>query len=283
MPSTRELRRRIRSAKVTKQITRAQEMIAASRLRGATQAALASRQYAKELGRLIATLLRSKEEPFKHPWLGLPTDKPKLVIAIASDQGLAGSFQGNLLREAVRMHGLDSQTVFMPIGKRLIGSLRRLNVPLLADETQMPRQPLVEDAERLAQKIGGLLSANKFSGVELLSTRYRSALVQETEIIALVPFVSTDTVGESTPLLYEPSTEDVLSSLLPQFLTGILYSALLDSKAAEYAARRTAMHAATDNAEDLIGRLTLTYNRVRQAAITTEIAEIVGGAAALTN
>ena len=281
MPSTRELRRRIRSARVTKQITKAQEMIAAARLRQATHAALSSREYAAELNRLLGTLLKSKEDPPSHPWLTLDTDKPHLILAIASDQGLAGPFQGNLLRAAVRLHEDERQTVFLAVGKRLSGSLRRLHYPLLSEEFIMPRQPTAADAEQLSDLIGGLLVQKKISGVSILSTRYRSAVVQETQCSKLLPLDQAE-AGEGASPLYEPTPNAVLARLLPQYLSGTIYSALMDSKASEYAARRTAMHAATDNAEDLIGRLTLTYNRVRQAAITTEIAEIVGGAAALS-
>ena len=283
MASTRELRRRIRSARATKQITRAQEMIAAARLRPATQAALSSREYSEKLGCLISNLLCSNQEPLLHPWLTINSHGPKLIIALASDQGLAGAFQGNLLRAAVRIHEQDSTTLFLPIGKRLASSLHRLNYPLLLEEVAMPRQPSIEDAKKISELIGGLLLAGKISGATLLTTQYKTTLIQEVHSSAVLPIPILTTVGGGVEALYEPSPNAVLAALLPQFLTATIYTAFLESKASEYASRRTAMHAATDNADDLISRLTLTYNRVRQAAITTEIAEIVGGAAALTN
>jgi F-type H+-transporting ATPase subunit gamma len=276
MASARELRRRIRSVRSTRQITRAQELVATSKLRQAVVAAQASRRYQEGLETLLQRLLASTEATPHHALLAASGQRT-LVIALGSDQGLAGAFGGNLAKAAAQVPG---KPTYLVLGRRLAAALLRLGQDVHPASEPMPRTLDPTWVQRLAKTVAGEIGSENYGRVELLATRYRSALLQAATLTTLLPVAQPE---QGTPGLevVEPDLTQVLDVLLPQRLAAQLQSAVLESKASEFAARRLAMHAATDNADKLIDKYTLTYNRARQAAITTEIAEIVGGAAAL--
>lgn len=275
MATTRELRRRIRSVRTTRQITRAMELVASSKLRGAIKVAAVSQRYAEGVSETLARVL-SQGEGFQHPLLSVSTSKRSLAIAFSSDQGLAGTFHSNNLKACM---ALPATTDFYVLGKRLKASLRRLGRTVLEPSQTLSRTLYSDELTAVATDIAKLFESNAYAEAHLVSTLYQSALLQQVTVTKLLPFTVPAISNES--LLLEPALPTVLEQLLRQTLRATLVSAARQTRASEFAIRRTSMHAATENAGDLIERYTLAYNRARQAAITTEIAEIVGGASAL--
>jgi F-type H+-transporting ATPase subunit gamma len=296
MPSLKDLRVRIRSVRSTQKITAAMKMVAASRLRRAQEQAEAARPYATRMERVLASLAeRMAGMPGAHPLLaGTGKDDVHLVIVATSDRGLAGGFNATILREARRrIRDLDNagKTLkILTIGRKGRDGLRRDYGRLIHDSlTEIGRRRVsFDEARDIAQRVLALYEAGGFDVCTIVFNRFRSAMTQIVTVQQLIPFappgVATETAAAGLAgavYEFEPSEEEILAELLPNNLAVQIYTALLENAASEQGARMTAMDNATRNAGDMIDRLTMNYNRTRQAVITKELIEIISGAEAL--
>jgi F-type H+-transporting ATPase subunit gamma len=296
MPTLKELRVRIRSVRSTQKITAAMKMVAASRLRRAQEQAEAARPYAQRMERVLASLAAGMAgQPGAPPLLaGTGKDDVHLVVVATSDRGLAGGFNTSILREARRrIRELDNAgktAKILTIGRKGRDSLRRDYGRLIHDSlTEIGRRRVsYEEARDISQRLLALYEAGEFDLCTIVFNRFRSAMTQIVTVQQLIPFAppaiasETATAGLAGAVYeFEPSEEEILAELLPNNLAVQLYTALLENAASEQGARMTAMDNATRNAGDMIDRLTMNYNRTRQAVITKELIEIISGAEAL--
>jgi F-type H+-transporting ATPase subunit gamma len=284
MPSTIDIRRRIRSVKNTQQITKAMKMVAAAKLRRAQERMFAARPYAAGLRQVLASV-STRVDINAHPLLQSREPERKVVIVIVTaDRGLCGAFNSNVIRAAqnfIRERNFESVEL-LTIGRKAGDFFKRRPIPIR--ENVFVAQALsIEVARRIADGLISDFIAEKIDGVYVVYNEFKSLIAQHVRAERLLPIMSEfeATPGQpSIDYLYEPGPEQILSDLLPKHIEFQLYRVLLESAAAEQGARMTAMEAATKNASDMINFLTLTYNRIRQAAITKEIIEIVSGASA---
>jgi len=296
MPSLKDLRVRIRSVRSTQKITAAMKMVAASRLRRAQEQAEAARPYAQRMERVLASLAAGMAgQPGAPPLLaGTGSDDVHLVVVATSDRGLAGGFNTSILREARRrIRELDNagKTVkILTIGRKGRDSLRRDYGRLIHDSlTEVGRRRVsFDEARDIASRLLALYEAGEFDLCTIVFNRFRSAMTQIVTVQQLIPFAPPIAAAESATAglagavyEFEPSEEEILAELLPNNLAVQIYTALLENAASEQGARMTAMDNATRNAGDMIDRLTMNYNRTRQALITKELIEIISGAEAL--
>jgi len=296
MPTLKELRVRIRSVRSTQKITAAMKMVAASRLRRAQEQAEAARPYAQRMERVLASLAAGMAgQPGAPPLMaGTGRDDVHLVVVATSDRGLAGGFNTSILREARRrIRDLDNagKTVkILTIGRKGRDSLRRDYGRLIHDSlTEIGRRRVsFEEARDISQRLLALYEAGEFDLCTIVFNRFRSAMTQIVTAQQLIPFAPPAIASETAAAglagavyEFEPSEEEILAELLPNNLAVQLYTALLENAASEQGARMTAMDNATRNAGDMIDRLTMNYNRTRQAVITKELIEIISGAEAL--
>jgi F-type H+-transporting ATPase subunit gamma len=296
MPSLKDLRNRIRSVRATQKITASMKMIAASRLRRAQEQAEAARPYAQRMGRVLASLAEHMAGLPGAPSLlvGSGRDEAHLIVVTTSDRGLAGGFNSSILREVRRrIRELDATgktAMILTIGRKGRDGLRRDYARLIHDSlTEIGRRRVsFEEAHDIAQRILILYEAGRFDICTIIYNRFRSVMSQIVTVQQLIPFAPAAGTDETTIpgaagaiYEFEPSEEEILGELLPKNLAVQIYTALLESAASEQAARMTAMDSATRNAGDMIDRLTLNYNRTRQAYITKELIEIISGAEAL--
>lgn len=291
MASTRDLRRRIKSVKNTSQITKAMQMVAASKMRKAQQAALAGRPYATLMNNVLAEVTANAGD-FKHPLMEERPVRKRGVILVSTDKGLCGSLNTNLMREAAKYD--EATTIFVAAGRKGSQFLARTRRNLAAEFT-FKDVPLFSEARAIAKFASDLFLKEEVDQVDVLYTNFISTLTQKPEAKPLLPVgeirgVTAGVHGEEshTPLmrgsaefLFEPSAGHVFQALLPHYLNFQMYQILLESKASEHSSRMVAMKNATDNAMQLIKDLTLEYNKMRQAAITKEILEISSAAMAM--
>ncbi|SFF15379.1 F-type H+-transporting ATPase subunit gamma [Paenibacillus algorifonticola] len=278
----RDIKREIKSKQNTKQITKAMEMVAASRLRRAQEAAQASRPYSEKLKEVVASIAAGTKD-VKHPMLETRPIKKTGYLVITSDRGLAGGYNANVLRkvtDAIRSkHKSNDDFVLFVIGKKGRDYFRRRNMPIVEEVTGLPDAPTFADIKIVASTAVQKFADGTFDELYVYYNKFVNAITQIPTEMRLLPLESVDGSAASTAAYeYEPSPEGVLEALLPKYAETLIYSALLDGKASEFGARMTAMGSATKNATKMISNLTLTYNRARQAAITQEISEIVAGA-----
>jgi F-type H+-transporting ATPase subunit gamma len=293
MASLKDLRLRIRSVKSTQKITAAMKMVAASRLRRAQEQAEAARPYAQRMERMLGSLAGKMAGKAGAPALiaGTGKDDVHLLIVTTSDRGLAGGFNASILRETRRrIRDLQAQgkTVkLLTIGRKGRDSLRRDYGKLIVDSlTEVGRRQLgFADARAIAEKVLAMFEDGQFDVATIIFNRFKSAMTQIVTPQQLIPFAPPKSAedGDKGGAVYEfePEEEEILGELLPRNLAVQVYAALLESAASEQGARMTAMDSATRNAGEMINRLTITYNRTRQAVITKELIEIVSGAEAL--
>jgi F-type H+-transporting ATPase subunit gamma len=284
MPSLIDLRRRIRSVKNTQQITKAMNTVSAAKLRRAQERALAARPYANILQQMLANVAEaaSQSDGADHPLLAVRPEKRILVIVITADGGLAGGFNANLIRLAQRFvdEHRGAELTFELIGKKGRDYFRRRGATIHGDHVDFSRSVQYERAEAIAETIIDMFAKAEIDAVYLFGNEFKSVMSAKLSSIRLLP-IEVPKSASPVDYIYEQKPEELLGSLLPRYVKVQIFRALLESVAAEHAARMTAMDAATSNASDVIDRLTLYMNRVRQASITREIIEIVSGAAAL--
>jgi F-type H+-transporting ATPase subunit gamma len=294
MPSLKDLRNRIRSVRSTQKITSAMKVVAASRLRRAVEKVEATRPYAQRMERVLASLAgRMAGLPGASPLLvGTGRDETHLLVVATSDRGLAGGFNSSILREPRRrsreLVPAGKTVMVLTIGRKGRDGLRRDYGRLIHDSlTDIGRRQVTFDEARdIAERILVLFREGHFDVATIIYNRFRSAMTQIVTARQLIPFeTASDTEGAASLggaiYEFEPSEEEILAELLPKNLAVQIYTALLENAASEQGARMTAMDNATRNAGDMIDRLTLNYNRTRQAAITKELIEIISGAEAL--
>jgi F-type H+-transporting ATPase subunit gamma len=276
-----EVRRRISSLKNMQQITKAQEAVAASRLRRAQARAAAARPYADRMAEVLAEVA-SRVSTYRHPFLIPRAVRKRLLILVTADRGLAGGLNVNAFRVASRYIQEGPPTTLDTIGRKGRDFFRRLQVPIVSDVSQFGDWPELKDIlPAITVGIDEYLAGN-VDQVAIVYTHFVSMTRQQPTVSILVPVtVPERKEGPRVDYLYEPEAEVVLSHLLPRYVEAQVYAAVLDNKASEQAARMIAMRSATDNAGDLIEDLTLLRNKVRQATITKELMEVVGGAEAL--
>ncbi|KHE68452.1 ATP synthase F1 subunit gamma [Halobacillus sp. BBL2006] len=283
MASLRDIKGRITSTKKTKQITKAMEMVSASKLNRAEQNAKAFVPYSDKIQEVVTNIAAGTSS--RHPMLQAREVKRRGYLVITSDRGLAGAYNSSILRKVyqqIRTHTSADEYRIITIGRIGRDFFRKRNIPVDKDITGLSDQPNFADIKDIASETVQMFTDEEIDELYLYYNHYVSAITQEVTERKVLPL---NDVGEdkaaSGSYEYEPNEEQILDVLLPQYAESLIYGALLDGKASEHAARMTAMKSATDNADELIGDLTLSYNRARQAAITQEITEIVGGAAAL--
>jgi F-type H+-transporting ATPase subunit gamma len=298
MATLLDFRRRIRSVKNTQQITRAMKFVAAARLRRAQEAALAARPYAVELARVLRSTMARIESP-EHPLLAKRPENNILVIILTGERGLAGAFNSNVLRKAhefFRSHQGKKITT-IPVGKKGRDSLRRAGFTFAAEYVNVLARVDFRTAREIADLVADLYVKEEIDSVYIIFSEFKSVMAPTLAVEKLLPVEAireddADKGGErdqenkkpgaasETPIdyIYEQPEEQILAKLLPRYVETQILRAMLESSAAEHAARMTAMEAATNNANDVIEALTLHMNKVRQAAITKEIIEIVSGA-----
>jgi F-type H+-transporting ATPase subunit gamma len=286
----RTIKRRIGSVKSTQKITRAMELIASSRIIRAAQRVEAARPYAEEMRRLMASVAANAGS-IDHPLLK-ERDQVSTVgtIVVTADRGLAGAYNSNVIRAAERdMREHDKDNKLFLIGKKGVSYFRFRGYEFEESWMGHSEQPRLEDAHNVAGAVAKAFSEGDVDQVKLAYTRFESAMTQRPTVVQLLPLpqeeleeLQEDQKDQRGPqYVFEPAPEQILSYLLPRYVEGLILQGLLEAAASEHAARRRAMKAATDNADDLIENLTRNYNQARQAEITTEIMEVVGGAEAL--
>ena len=291
MPSTRDIRRRIKSVKNTAQITKAMQMVASAKMRKAQQAALSGRPYAALMNEVLASVTQHAGD-FTHPLMEKREGTKRALVVISTDKGLCGSLNSNLLREAARADA--TTTVYVTAGRKASQFIARIRRSLAA-EFSYKDSPMFAEARAISKFVQDLFLSGEVAGVDVLFTNFINVMTQKPEIREFLPLgevkgVDTDVSGTSSArelqaasfeYLFEPAPADVFSALLPHYLNFQMYQFLLEAKASEHSARMVAMKNATDNAKQLIKDLTLEYNKMRQAAITKELLEITSAAMAL--
>ncbi len=290
MASLKELKGRINSVKSTQKITKAKQMVAAAKLRKAQAAAEAARPYAERLAAVMASLAGKVAGQEGAPKLlaGTGKDQRHLLVVANSDKGLAGAFNSNIVRAALakasELKAQGKDVDFYLVGRKGRAPIRRAypnNIAQMFDTTEV-REPGYAEAEAIAAELLAMYEAGKFDVAHLFFSTFRSALNQEPTRLQIVPVPAPATPDASAAAVeYEPDEEEILDELLPRYLKTQLFGALLENQASEQGASMTAMDNATRNAGELINKLTIQYNRSRQAAITTELIEIIAGAEAL--
>lgn len=291
MKGIREIRQRIKSVKSTAQITRAMQLVAASKMKKAQQMAIASRPYSLLMAEIIASVI-DQTESISHPFLETRPIEKRGILVVATDKGLCGPLNTNLLRQAV---GVEKNTFFVTIGKKATQFLSRSGFHVAAEFHVSDRASFSEVRLAVDYMIREYLSG-KIDTIEVLYTRFINTLSQQTILQSMLPFVDMhqtlealrkrlgkDRVLHQAPddqrdMLFEPSAKDILEALPELFLKQEIYQMVLESKASEHSARMVAMKTATDNAKNLVSDLTLDYNKARQAGITQEILEIAASA-----
>ena len=288
MPSLIDLRRRIRAVKSTQQITKAMKMIAASRLRRAQERVVAARPFAQRMQKVLNSLA-ARVDTDADPLLRVPepgAGRP-LLIVITADRGLCGSFNSNVIKAAgqfIATEGREGEIALGLIGRKGRDFFRRRGFDVRHEQVGIFQRLTFAHAAEIANAVIDEFTAGTASGVSLVYTEFKSVMAQRIVVERLLPIPRLDdeggAAGPATEYVYEPQPEEILRDLLPRHVQAQLYRALLESNAAFYAAQMIAMDAATRNSAEMIEDLTLYMNKVRQAAITREIIEVVSGASA---
>lgn len=275
--STKEIKNRIRSMESTKQITKAMEMVAASKLRHAQARVADSRPYFQILHETISDIVNANND-FDSPYLQKRSVGQSVYVVIAGDRGLAGGYNSNILKLAEKDFAEKNVTV-VPIGKKAIDYFRARKIPMLTEQYGVAAEIEVGECFTLAKQLCKMYLSGQIQELMIGYTNYVSVLSQTPAILQMLPLSGHNSTKEpkSSEILYEPDSMQVFETIVPEFVGGMIYGALCESRAAEQAARRTAMDAATQNADEMIADLSLKFNQARQASITQEITEIVAG------
>ena len=291
MPSTRHIRRRIKSIKSTAQITKAMQMVAASKMRKAQDAALAGRPYALQMNRVLAEVTAHAGD-FTHPLIEAREVRKRASVVVSTDRGLCGALNANLLREVAQTD--PTRTIYVAAGKKAAQFMARTRRPLAAEFTYHDT-PLFSEARTISKFVQDLFLKGEVDAVDILFTNFVNTINQRPMTINFLPAGEIRPIAAGvkqeprpepeakglTDFLFEPSAAVVFADLLPHYLNYLVYQVLLEARASEHSARMVAMKNATDNAQHLIKDLTLEYNKMRQASITKELLEIASAAMAL--
>jgi len=282
--SLREIKGRINSTKKTSQITKAMQMVSASKLNRAENNAKSFVPYMEKIQEVVASIAIGSKDA-SHPMLVSRPVKKTAYLVITADRGLAGAYNANVIRKVYQTiqerHQSQDEYAVIAIGRVGRDFFLKRGINVVLDIVGLPDQPSFMDIKEIAGKAVGMFADGTFDELYMYYNHFVSAIQHEVTEKKLLPLTDITTSSKLMSYEFEPSAEEILEVLLPQYAESLIYGAILDGKASEHAARMTAMKNATDNAHELINTLTLSYNRARQASITQEITEIVGGAAAL--
>jgi F-type H+-transporting ATPase subunit gamma len=287
MAGAKEVRTKIASIKSTQKITKAMQMVAASKMRRAQDRMSASKPYAEKMLQVISHLARATPE-YRHSFMAAERERKKVgYIIVSSDRGLCGGLNSNLFRKLIaeikEQHAQGVSPVFCTIGTKALGFFKRFGGNVLAEATHLGDKPHVEDLIGTVKVMLDAFENKEIDAIYIASNEFVNTMTQRPVIRQLVPLVPGE--RQQMPLhwdyIYEPDAKTVLDSLLTRYIESLVYQAVVENGACEQAARMVAMKSASDNAGNLISELQLVYNKARQAAITQEISEIVGGAAAV--
>src|SRR5215831_56694 len=292
MASTREIRRRIRSVKNIAQITRAQQMVASSKMRRAQERVLSARPYSEQLQTLLARLASQVEGDGDLPLMQSRPVKRVGIVLMTPDRGLAGALSGNVNRRAgmlasdLRREAGNAELPisFIAVGRKGRDFLVRTRQNLIAEFTRLGDQPSQADVRAIAKAVTDAYIAGEVDRVQLVYPKYVSTVTQTPTVLQLLPVqppAVQEAAGGAPQYIFEPDAETIFAELLPRYIETLIFQPLLETIASFYSAQMVAMRNATDNANDLLDDLTLTYNKARQGAITTQILEIVAGSGAL--
>jgi len=283
--SLRDIKGKITSTKKTSQITKAMQMVSASKLNRAEENAKAYVPYMSKIQEVVGAIATGTSDA-AHPMLTSRPVKKTAYLVITADRGLAGAYNSNIIRAAsnaiAERHSSKDEYVILAIGRMGRDFFVKRGSNVIGDVIGLPDQPAFSDIKEIARRAVGMFTDGTYDELYMYYNHFVSAISSEVTEKKVLPLtdIAVET-GTTASYEFEPSAEAILEVLLPQYAESLIFGALLDGKASEHAMRMSAMKSATDNATDLIGNLTLVYNRARQAAITQEITEIVGGAAAL--
>ena len=284
MASLREIETRINSTKKTSQITKAMQMVAAAKLNRAEMNAKAFVPYMEKIQEVTQSIAAGSND-VEHPMLLSRPVKRTGYLVITGDRGLCGPYNSNVLRKVYNTiqekHQSNDEFVIIAIGKMGREFFQNRGMNVILEMHGLPDQPSFTNIAEITSKAVGMFSDGTFDELYMFYNHFVSAMTQEVTKTKVLPLTSIEESQQVNSYEYEPSAEEILEILLPQYAESLIYGALLDAKASEHAATMTAMKSATDNAMDIIDDLTLQFNRARQAAITQEITEIIGGVAAL--
>jgi len=280
LASVSDIKRRIRSVKNTQQITKAMEMVAAAKLRRTQGAVVSARPYSNKLEEVLSRLVASSPN-LKDPLLEVREPKKIGFIIVAANKGLSGGYNANIIKSAVvsMAHHQEQEIGILAVGKKARDFFRKRNYKVEGEFIGISDIPKLAEAKELAEAVKAFYTEGIYDEVYMVYTQFITAMQHKPKTKKLLPIETPreETGGESD-YIFDPSPQAVLNQILPLYLTNQVFSALTEAKASEHGATMTAMGSATDNAGEMIDKLTLFYNRARQAAITREISEIVGGA-----
>ncbi len=286
MASLKEIRNRIASVSSTMQITSAMKMVSAAKLKKAQDAITAMRPYANKLTELLQGLSGNLESDGISAYADQREVRKVLIVAINSNRGLCGAFNSNIIKECTALEEgtySDQEVDFITIGKKAHDLLHK-RYRVISDHSSVYDDLSFQNVSKIAEDLMDSFASGKYDQILLLYNRFKNAATQIVTKEQFLPISPSEAEGEvAADYIFEPSSEEIVIQLIPKSLKTQLFKAILDSYASEHGARMTAMHKATDNASELRDELTLNYNKARQAAITNEILEIVGGAEALNN
>lgn len=284
LASLREIEGRINSTKKTKKITKAMEMVSASKMSKAERNAKAYLPYSEKVQEVVASIANNNTD-VSHPMLNKREVKKTAYLIVTSDRGLVGPYNSNILRYVERIlkerHQSPDEYTIIAIGRVGYEYCQKRDIPVSRSMLGVADHPHFSDVKDLAADTVQLFSDEEVDELKVIYNHYVSAISHKTTEKQLLPITDIGQSSATTAYEYEPDQEQILDVLLPQYAESLIFGALLNGKASEHASSMTAMKSATDNADELIGDLTLSYNRARQAAITQEITEIIGGVAAL--
>ena len=287
MASLRDIRRRIGSVKNTRKITRAMKLVAGAKMRKAEQAARAAQPYQNTLRSVLGRVIAA-EDSIEHPLLAVPNNTQDVLLVVhSSDRGLCGAFNAQITKFALRQkaqYESEGKTVkFLAFGRKIIATLKSSGCEFVHEQINCKPEDFVDIANTLGDTLLSLLEDNEFERVVICYNEFQSVMTQEPIAKQILPMQleSGSNSGPAGEYLYEPNGQEILEDLLPRSLRSQLLQSFLDTEAGEQAARMQAMDNATNNAGEMIDKLSLVYNRARQAAITTELTEIISGAEAL--
>ena len=288
MPSLIDLRRRIRSVKNTEQITKAMKMVSAAKLRRAQERVIAARPYANLMREMLADLAaaaQSDERASESPWLAVRETKRIDLIFFSSDTGLAGAFNSTLLKATQKFYAdhRGAEIMLTLVGRKGRDYYRRRGAKILSEHINLPARPSYQDAAGIVREVIRRYRDGETDAVFVLNNEFKSVMSQKLSVLQLLPLAGEGAAGDKAEVgdyIYEQSPVDMLDRLVPRYVEVAAFRALLETIASYQAARMTAMDKASSNARDVIDTLTLNMNRIRQAAITKEIIEVVSGAAA---
>ena len=289
MASMRDIKRRKESIQSTQQITKAMKLVSTVKLQRAKGRAEASKPYFDKMYETIQSILK-KSGNVEHPYLSPNGSEKKAVIVVTSNRGLAGGYNNNVVKQIVEAGMSPQDTVIYGIGRKGIEFLARRGYQIVSDDSEMINEPLFSDAAEIGRKVLEAFSSGEIGEIYLAYTSFKNTVVHIPKLIRLLPMdMSVEETEEAeeksaekiTPMNYEPEAEEALDLIIPRYLNSIIYGAFMEAVASENGARMQAMDAATSNAEEMISKLSLAYNRARQGAITQELTEIISGAEAL--